>query len=149
MRKIKCDDKGCKLESKKHSELEGGQANISFMAGETNGLTPSEGTYMIPIRQASAHSVVKIRKKKSPLSGGGNVQVKKSTQVGRGKAQTKKSTQVGRGKAKAKKSNLAGGGKGKAKKSGAKAKPSKKLQQAGFGKGKAKKGSRNCVKGRK
>ena len=108
MRQIICTDKGCIMEAMDYSQSGGGQESIDFMAGEQDGLTPSEGNYMIPLpKPAQAHSPVKPqarKKRRQVVVGGGRKKVKRANrnqrrrrhplrrlkQVGFGRRQTKK-----------------------------------------------------------
>ena len=108
------------MEKMDYSQSGGGQENIEFMAGQQDGLTPSEGSYMIPLREAtSSHSPLKRRgskKRKQVLVGGGR------------KRKTKKPSR----KRRRRQQSL------------------KRLNQIGFGRRRrVKKGKRKCVKRRK
>lgn len=108
MRNIICDDDGCKIEPMEYSQSGGGQDNITFMAGEQDGLTPSEGSYMIPLRQSSqAHSALKRRgrkKRKSTLIGGGKRKGKKGGRKKKRRRQPlKRLNQIGFGRRRTKK----------------------------------------------
>lgn len=71
MRQIICEEKDCYLEPS--SQVGSGAEGITYMAGEQDGLTPSEATYMVPIKQsAGGQSARKLRRKrKSTIQVGG------------------------------------------------------------------------------
>ena len=108
MRKFKCD-KGCSLEPMDYSQSGGEEGNITYMmAAEQDGLTPAEGNYLIPLRQASkAHSQLKRggrKKRKQVLVGGGRRKTKRGGKKKRARRQPlKRLNQVGFGRRKPKK----------------------------------------------
>ena len=64
MRQIICEEKECYLEP------QGGQ-NTYMMAGEQDGLTPTEATYMVPLKGSAQSAIKRGRKRRSKVQVGG------------------------------------------------------------------------------
>jgi len=93
MRQIICEEKECYLEPAKVSQVGGGANELTYMmAGEQDGLSPTEPTYMVPLRQTSGgQSTRKLRRKrKSVIQVGGGRKKKSSSSGGSKKKKTAK-----------------------------------------------------------